>query len=279
MIDVFDPTKAKSLGELQRKKVVVATQADVHVPVIGVGNLVGYLPCRGEFEVEYNNEFEQYLGDMEFRPDDSVLERDLKLKMLELYSKVLDSRETRKKFIINYGLLFPKEKKRTREEKEVFTILKPLSQFFSHEEMEQHQRLVLEEMRTRKRIEQLQFYRSQGFRTLAQAEAWAAERMKDGTAKLVNEKKKLVRNTDADSALGPEGHALSDEEKMLCHSISLSAKDYLFIKNVIIEQSQKKGAFTSLSQPLLIDIERKSKVVEFFVSCGWVQKEALALEI
>lgn len=47
----------------------------------------GYNFKRQEFEVEYDNDAEQLLADMEFRDTDTDAERQLKLQVLRIYSK------------------------------------------------------------------------------------------------------------------------------------------------------------------------------------------------
>ena len=49
--------------------------------------LSGYNSKRQEFEIEYDNDAEQLLADMEFKGTDSDAERELKLRVLRIYSK------------------------------------------------------------------------------------------------------------------------------------------------------------------------------------------------
>lgn len=49
--------------------------------------LSGYNFKRHEFEIEYDNDAEQVLADMEFRDTDTDAERELKLRVLRIYSK------------------------------------------------------------------------------------------------------------------------------------------------------------------------------------------------
>lgn len=72
-----------------------------------------------DFDTEWENDAELTLADMEFRDEDTKWEKDLKLKVLEIYNSKLDGRAERKKFILERGLLERKEKKRTKEEREV----------------------------------------------------------------------------------------------------------------------------------------------------------------
>lgn len=49
--------------------------------------LSGYNPKRQEFDPEYDNDAEQLLADMEFKDADTEEERELKLRVLRIYSK------------------------------------------------------------------------------------------------------------------------------------------------------------------------------------------------
>jgi len=56
----------------------------------------GYMPKRKDFEIEYDNDMEMYLADLEFFTDDTEQDRETKFQQLEVYNKVLDEREIRK---------------------------------------------------------------------------------------------------------------------------------------------------------------------------------------
>lgn len=49
--------------------------------------LSGYNSKRQEFDPEYDNDAEQLLAEMEFKDADSEEERDIKLRVLRIYSK------------------------------------------------------------------------------------------------------------------------------------------------------------------------------------------------
>ena len=89
-------------------------------------DVAGFLPKREEFDEEWCNEAETQLGiaDMEFLPEDSKHDVELKLKMLEIYNCRLDERERRTKLIVGHGLLNVKrekalERSRTKEQNEL----------------------------------------------------------------------------------------------------------------------------------------------------------------
>lgn len=49
--------------------------------------LSGYNPKRQEFDPEYDNDAEQLLAEMEFKDTDTEEEREIKLRVLRIYSK------------------------------------------------------------------------------------------------------------------------------------------------------------------------------------------------
>ena len=55
-------------------------------PKSGLGHLVGYIPNRGDFDQEYENDAELLLADMEFKDEDTKWEKELKLKVLDIYN-------------------------------------------------------------------------------------------------------------------------------------------------------------------------------------------------
>jgi hypothetical protein len=89
-----------------------------------------------DFDTEFENDAELTLADMEFKDEDTKWERDLKLKVLEIYNSKLDARIERKKFILERGLLERKEKKRSKEEREVYNNMRVFARFHSAEEHE-----------------------------------------------------------------------------------------------------------------------------------------------
>jgi hypothetical protein len=50
----------------------------------------GYMPLRGDFDVEHDNDAEQVLADMEFSPQDDESERRLKLMVVEVYNRCVE---------------------------------------------------------------------------------------------------------------------------------------------------------------------------------------------
>ena len=149
-------------------------------------DLAGYMPLRGDFDVEHDNDAELILADMEFSEDDHPTERELKLRIIDIYNGKLDERERRKQFVIERGLLDYKkhqqiERRRPKDERELVAQMRPFARFHTAQEHNEFVGGLLTAMRLRKRIAQLQHYRKNGIRTLAEAEEFEAEKRKRET--------------------------------------------------------------------------------------------------
>lgn len=359
MIDVGVKSEAKSSKPAPRAHSVTKPK-----PKSGLGHLVGYLPNRGDFETEWENDAELTLADMEFKEEDTQWEKDLKLKVLEIYNSKLDARIERKKFILERGLLERKEKKRSKEEREVYNNMRVFARFHSAEEHEAFIQGLLsqehtartarkthaprlnpshdshlfvfplslfsslllpvpsDEQRLRKKIEQLQMYRLNGIRTLADGELFEIERRKREGAATAGKKtaawetpgsgagtskgKKRVAESASASSGGaagageedrsgkkskgadgksvvpanPEwdvskmpGHELlSSQERLLCATLQLLPQHYLMIKERLIRECFTRGFLkeNSAKQLIKIDVNKTSKIFDFFVSVGWL---------
>jgi transcriptional adapter 2-alpha len=77
-------------------------------------DLPGYMPLRGDFDYEYENDAEVLLADMEFEEDDHPSERELKLQVIKIYNRKLDERDRRKRFVIDKGIVDFKQQQAVR---------------------------------------------------------------------------------------------------------------------------------------------------------------------
>ena len=146
-----------------------------------VAELTGYNVKRDEFDPEYDIDAELPLAEMEFRDTDTDLDKQLKLRMLEVYNKRLAERRARKAFVVDRGLLNVKkqqalERRRTSQEKEIHASVRVFARFLEPNEYEIMLEGLAAESRIRNRIAELKEYRRAGVRTLAEGEAYDAEK-------------------------------------------------------------------------------------------------------
>lgn len=129
---------------------------------------VGYLAERGDFETEWDNDAEDVLADMEFRDEDTREERELKLQVLEIYNRKLDSREERKRFIHERGLLTHPEPMLPKDEQDIVDSFKVFARFHSKEDHDALIAGLLEERRLAKAVAAVE-KRGQGVAQLGSA--------------------------------------------------------------------------------------------------------------
>ncbi|KAL7102525.1 hypothetical protein ACP275_08G125300 [Erythranthe tilingii] len=172
---------------------------------VSMKELSGYNSKRQEFEVEYDNDAEQLLADMEFKETDTDTERELKLRVLHIYLKRLDERKRRKDFILERNLLYPDpfEKDLTSEEKELCRRYRVFMRFHSKKEHDELLKSVVEEQRILKRIQNLQEARAAGCRTSTEAERYIEQKMKREL-----ELEESARRVKESSQAGPSGKYL-----------------------------------------------------------------------
>ncbi|KAE8653717.1 Transcriptional adapter ADA2 [Hibiscus syriacus] len=194
-IKVEEPQSDRSIGE---KKPRVFTEEEPSMT-----ELSGYNSKRQEFEIEYDNDAEQLLADMEFKDTDTKAEHELKLRVLHIYSKRLDERKRRKDFILERNLLYPDpfERNLSPEEREIYQRYKVFMRFHSKEEHQEFLKSVIEEHRIVKRIQELQEARAAGCRTTAEANKFIEQKRKKETEKNAQ---RLEENVQA----GPSGKVL-----------------------------------------------------------------------
>jgi transcriptional adapter 2-alpha len=249
-----DEAKLSSTGPISAAALEVASAAHSDRP--SGSELAGYMPLRGDFDVEYENEAELILADMEFSEDDHATERELKLKVIEIYNAKLDERERRKKFVIERGLLDYKkhqqsERRRPKDEREILAQMRPFARFQSPQEHDELVNGLITAMRLRKQILLLQEYRKNGVRSLAEAELYDAEKKKRETEQALQKQRETnsylydsgrpasssrdrasrmsSRGTDGDGtagAAGEEASARTTRGSSAAHSSTTNASSF-----------------------------------------------------
>lgn len=107
--------------------------------------------------------------------NDTEEEVELKKKILDIYNKRLDERNKRKDFVVQRGLLDIRKQNqldrlRTKDEREIYNMLKPFARFHSEEEHEKLVKNIVKERNIRKRIEELMAYKKLGLTTFSEIE-------------------------------------------------------------------------------------------------------------
>ncbi|KTW26199.1 hypothetical protein T552_03091 [Pneumocystis carinii B80] len=160
----------------QKQKPVVSTPS--------CHEIQGYMPGRLEFETEYENDAELTIKDINFDEDISENAEDvieLKLTILDIYNSKLDKRAERKKVIFEHGLLdyrknLANEKKRTKDERELINKTKAFARLQNSKDYDAFVEGLLNELKIRRKIAELQKWRQNGFTTLEQGQKYERDR-------------------------------------------------------------------------------------------------------
>ncbi len=165
----------------KEKSSTTAAPYQKHVKSIPGYGLVGYMPLRGDFDTEYDQDAEQILADLEFSDSDEPSERQLKLDVIDIYNKRLDERQRRKDFVVDRRLLDYKriqmeERRRPHDERELVARMRVLARFHSREEHDALVENVIVAKRLRSEIENLQCYRKLGMKNLSEVAAYVDEK-------------------------------------------------------------------------------------------------------
>jgi hypothetical protein len=143
--------------------------------------LAGFMPRRGDFDLEWENTAEQTLADMEFLPGEPPEDKILKLKVLQIYNEKLDEREKRKNFILSRNLHDYKKNQEVdnalpRDERDLVRRMRLVERFHTPEEHKQFIADVLKAKALRKEIAKLQMYRRIGITSEVEAERYELDK-------------------------------------------------------------------------------------------------------
>ncbi|SCU88747.1 LAFA_0E14356g1_1 [Lachancea sp. 'fantastica'] len=270
----------------------------------------GFMPGRLEFESEFENEAEGPVKDMVFEPDDQPLDIEVKLVILDIYNSRLTTRAEKKRLLFENGLMEYRklqgiDKKRSKEAKELYNNLKAYASIMTPSDFEEFTRDMLEELRCRSRIHQLQEWRSNGITTLEaglkyerdkQARIMTLERFggvhntsgngngryraastqRPNTDYSQNNNEQSHRKktlTISDIQHGADYGLLSAEEQQLCMQLKILPKPFLAIKEVMFRELLRGGGNLTKKtcrDLLNIDPAKANRIHDFFRSQHWL---------
>lgn len=132
-----------------------------------LSEFAGFMPKRRDFEVEFENDAEMYLADLEFYEDDTAEDRQIKFRQLDVYNKVLDEREERKNFVIDrWPIELENEKKfKGPIERPIFAAMKPFARFLPPEKHLSLCQALAQEYILRMKLEELKQAKAAGVST------------------------------------------------------------------------------------------------------------------
>jgi len=227
----------------------------------GITEVVGFMPLRGDFNIEYDNDAELLLADMEFFDDDTKSEQDLKYEILKLYNTKLDERIRRRNFVIEKGLLDIKkqqqiERKKPKEEREIYNQMKPYMRFCEDNEFNELVEGLIEEKALRQRLEELKMFKSLNMDTFDKIDKYIEKKRIEGLeqnavktggnsptsgsrSSRTNRVPRAKENANQ-IAQAPKYDELDDKEKEICILLTLQPAVYLDIKKKLISKQHQK---------------------------------------
>ncbi|KAA8494209.1 Transcriptional adapter 2 [Porphyridium purpureum] len=271
--------------------------------------VAGWMPRRGDFVYEWDNEAEDVVADMDITEEDNPQELELKLRVLEIYNTKLDERERRKEFVTQRGLLEYKaimnqEKKMNKEERELKERLKPFARFQSREQNHEFMRSLAEERNLRQSIELLKEGRSAGETSVAECHKLAASMRSKREYVSEPTVTEMIQNFAKSKrpvcTLRPDEHGvvplrsqisdkcdekaffaaikhhpgvdlLSQRELELCQSIRMSPHQYCVLKEFLIREGCRVGNMKRKDAKIVrLESNKVNKVFEYLVGCGWI---------
>lgn len=264
------------------------------------GDVLGYMPLREEFDIEYDNDFELYLAEMEFNEEDTEEEIKTKNVILEIYNKALLEREKRKKFVIEHGLLDLKaqlqlEKSLSPVERQIRNTLKPFMRFMSKVEYEELVGDLYHETEMRQSLEVLLASHQVGIETLDDLESciFSQEKGLPIEQKLLElnhlkncpeslnslEKRSLRKKTtsietngltpeDDSEAIFKDPNNFLYSQRQLCERLGLSIKEFLLVKEYLIRLAFRDGNVNrrEAGEAVKIDSVKFDKIFDFFIT-------------
>ncbi|KAI3406783.2 ADA2 [Candida oxycetoniae] len=264
----------------------------------------GYMPGRLEFDHEAENDAEATIKDMIFDPEDSINDIELKLTILDIYNSRLTTRAERKRVMILNNLLdyrknISNDKKKSKEEKDLLKKINAFIRILQPGDFEAFCRDMLTELKCRIKIQQLQSWRKNGIKTLEDGAKFEKDktirsahyaRMGNGGGLIRHsatpgmngsspqpefKPKVTVNRAPLDISHSADFELLSAEEKQLCATLRILPKPYLAIKNQLMKEAVKNNGVLKKKdarQTLKIDVNKASKIYEFFVQMGWISQ-------
>ena len=216
-------------------------------------DLAGFMPRRGDFDIEWDNDAEKLLEDMEFLANDTAEDRALKVKVLAIYNSRLDTREQRKKFLVDRGLLdyrkhHQEQNKLPADERDLKNRMRLFARFQSPEKHDELVQDILKAKRLRKEIACLQMYRRMGFTSMVDAERFELDRNRREAHRLACEQREKEEKIAADTV----------NELGTNSALSTSEVKATYLKQYKLNDRNKRN---SLDNDTLFDVETSTEGV------------------
>jgi len=246
--------------------------------------LCGYMPERDEFETEWENNNEVKVEDVVLEPTDTPRERELKIKIMEIYNFKLDLRRKRKKFVIDrkfHDIRYQDKltKTQSKQERDYYYKYKHYLQVLSEDEFEIFLKNISQEENLKEKINKLQKWRRLGLKSVKESDQYKKSKAKRKNEKTKRKDKKFRQRSKTEVNIIPGMELLSNNELKICSSLNLLPHHYLLIKESILREYVTTGKVDLERAKTIIKLDGESvkQIVEFFEHCGWINNNHLSL--
>ncbi len=249
--------------------------------------ILGYWRKRREFEIEYLNDAELGLSEIEFFDNDSKEKYEENIQNLKIYNAELDERIKRKEFVIERNLFDVKkqinfEKKLLKEDREIYNSLKPFYRFVTNEQFNNIYEGAILEKNIKLRLNQLKYYKDLGCKTYDDIQK-EIEKMNQKLNKKENKNKKdiknnvsennikkFLRNSKTNFELGLGEEEILEAEKKFLEKIGIPRITFNEIKKKVKKEMIEEGIKKDILIKKIIDkhdIEKKKieKIIDYIL--------------
>lgn len=147
----------------------------------GQNTVEGFMPLRGDFDVEWDDAAEASIADLAVEPSDSEEVKAMKIRLLEIYNHRVQNREAIKAFLFDRNLLdFAKlahpNRRSSRDEKELSARLRLFSRILKPDDYTAFYDSAMREFHISREVFRLISARSAGLRTRTEVDLYDVER-------------------------------------------------------------------------------------------------------
>ncbi|CEL60630.1 Transcriptional adapter 2 OS=Saccharomyces cerevisiae (strain ATCC 204508 / S288c) GN=ADA2 PE=1 SV=1 [Rhizoctonia solani AG-1 IB] len=232
----------------------------------------------------------------------------LKLALLDMYNEKLDARIEAKAIVLERGLTDHKriqqaERKRSKEDREFINKLKPLARLQTSDDFENLVAGLLYENTLKRRISELQHYRTMGITTFTEAERYDRERLARDRDRLmgpirngfghrssvppggesgqsrVKDESNLARSSAGSRrpaaplnlANAQSLHLLTPAEQTLCAALRILPVHFLGIKETLVRECVRRGGRLRRREArelVRIDVHKTGQIWDLLVRTG-----------
>jgi transcriptional adapter 2-alpha len=276
-----------------QKPIVTANRPLISAPANH--EIKGFMPGRGEFDVEPDHTAEELVGDVDYSGrdlDPSDPYGDLKRTLFDIYNDKLTIRQEKKTFLFDRGLIDHKrivsrDKRKPKEEFYQIQRLRAFSRFMPKCDLTLIEQNLDREWQLRRRIAQLQDWRRMGLTSLSEGEDYEREKRNHSDSSSVTSTPHRLaptiiypRNRPTPRALDIQDmagvHLLQPAEQEICSRLRVSPQSYLKIKQFMMEECRRRNGLRKRTARELVqmDVNKTSRLWDFFANAGWVWNPA-----